>query len=74
MDAGEDVAGAEDLAQRRRLEEERRRFWDRRAGDPLADAQSLGVVRTIQLPVSREDLLRAVDQARLQGDAGGFDP
>jgi len=32
--------------------------------DPTADARDLGAVRTIQLPVSREDLLRAVDEAR----------
>ena len=32
--------------------------------DPMAGARDLGAVRTIQLPVSRDDLLRAVDEAR----------
>jgi CheY-like chemotaxis protein len=32
--------------------------------DPLAGAGDLGAVPTIQMPVSREDLLRAVDEAR----------
>jgi CheY-like chemotaxis protein len=35
--------------------------------DPLAVARDLGVVATIQMPVSREDLLRAVDEARAPG-------
>jgi len=35
--------------------------------DPMADARDLGAVRTIQLPISREDLLRTVDEARLPG-------
>ena len=32
--------------------------------DPMAGAGDLGAVPTIQMPVSREDLLRAVDEAR----------
>jgi CheY-like chemotaxis protein len=32
--------------------------------DPLADARDLGAVATIQLPISREDLLRTVHEAR----------
>jgi CheY-like chemotaxis protein len=32
--------------------------------DPLADAGDLGAVATIQLPISREDLLRTVHEAR----------
>jgi len=32
--------------------------------DPMAGAGDLGAVATIQMPVSREDLLRAVDEAR----------
>lgn len=32
--------------------------------DPLADARDLGAAATIQMPVSRDDLLRAVDEAR----------
>jgi CheY-like chemotaxis protein len=32
--------------------------------DPLAVTQGLGAVRTLRMPLSREDLLRAVDEAR----------
>lgn len=34
------------------------------AADPIAGAGALGAVPTIQMPVSREDLLRVVDEAR----------
>lgn len=42
--------------------------------EPPAPVPSIGAVRLmIQLPLSREELLRAVDEARREG-GGGFDP
>jgi CheY-like chemotaxis protein len=41
--------------------------------DPSAEARAIRVRRTIHLPLSREELLRTVDEARLQATEGGDD-